>query len=435
MYISCLLCCVRSPLLVFAPTLVVPRNTSISYFKAGGKKRKQEDDDHDVSPPQSKKKRKLDLVEKDEKSGEVSSSVVFPEEEKEGRSVSGITSTVDNQQTFPKQTKTSDNEKPVVGKKVTPVKITLPKNSATTLGKSNKNISPGKTQPSLKKKSPNTSIKGKLVIHRAIIAKRDAIKSSTVTPVCQKGGILRSVPLSTHPVLVKDLKLARSQYNESVFHDRCVCPYCTYTGSTAVLVRRHISDAHKGKDPTVIDRLSYVRKQRCKTFYCWNPQCDFQTAVCEERESHVESTECGAIYEKLNGEPVPKVKEKKTPINKKSVNKINLQEQTNRQDVQGLLLSKAQDKNKSSPKTVTKETNDSSSVQTSESNGVQVQDKYEKLQQRILELLEENASHSMERAELLKCLENCTEFELSYILRGMAEDNEVICSGPVVILV
>ncbi len=242
-----------------------------------------------------------------------------------------------------------------------------------------------------KKKSPN---------------KESPAKDSMVTSVCQKGGILRSVPLSNHPILMKDLKGDKSA--DTSIEQRFVCPYCSSTSDVLDVIREHLAQAHKGKDPTVIDRLCYLRKQRCKTFCCWNPECTFRTAVCEEREAHIESGSCKEAYERLYGEPVPKVKEKKAPINKKFVKKVSQRESVLKKDPPPV-----QNKN----------------------YGVIDKVKSEKLKLRVLELFDKKRSQSLERREILRGLKSCSEEELSQILQIMAEDSEVVCSGSIVFIV
>ena len=327
----------------------------------GGRKRKQnEDENEEASPQRGKKRRKLDKEEKPMKTDElavsssyVPSETVFPEPQEVTR-----TDTVKNSHQSPMK---NSAKKPVTPKqKVATNDITATKRAKNT-------HSNEKAHSEQKKKQTNKVKKGKVVLHRAIKAKRDAIKSSTVTSVVQKGGILRSVQLSKHPVLLNDLKMERAKQTESVFQERYVCPYCTFVCESADPVRKHIDETHKRKDPTVIDRFRYVRKQRCKTFYCWNSECTYQTAVCEERESHTETSKCGAIYEQKFGEPVPKVKEKKTPVSKKSVKKLSVEEQT--------------------------------AVSNNESSGFG--DQTEKMRARVLKLFDEHKSQSLERIEIV----------------------------------
>ena len=259
-----------------------------------------------------------------------------------------------------------------------------------------------KGHSSKKMKQAGKVTKGKVVLDRAIKAKRDAIKMSTVTSVCQKGGILRSVQLSKHPILLNDSKMECTQQTESVFCERFICPYCTFTSEAAEPVRKHIDESHKRKDPTIIDRLCYVRKQWCKTFYCWNPECTFQTAVCEERESHTETSKCGDVYEQKYSEPVPKVKEKGTLVSKKAIKKMNMEE---------IAMSS-----------------------NNESNGLVATSKSEKMKVCILQLFNECKSESLEHAEILT-LDDCSKDELSRLLRDMAEESEVVCLGSLVFIV
>ena len=267
----------------------------------------------------------------------------------------------------------------------------------------------------------------------AIKSKKSEMKSSTVISVCQKGGILKSFQLSKHPILMGDVKMERAQQTESFFQQRYVCPYCTLTDESADPIRKHVLEVHKNCDPTVIDRLSYVRKQRCKTFYCWNPECDYQTSVCEERESHMETTRCGDIYERKFGEPAPRVKERRNPFPKKSSNEVSEKQSAASHTIKSEEVEETQ---VSDALPVVKRTRRGSRHGMSdERNGGMDENKVEQIKEHILKLFNEEKSQSLDRADILESLDDCSEEELSHVLSQMAEDNVVVYSGSIVFLV
>ena len=213
---------------------------------------------------------------------------------------------------------------------------------------------------------------------------------------------------------MNDLKMERAQQNEAVFQQRYVCPYCTLTSESADLIRKHLDEVHKNKDPTVIDRLSYVRKQRCKTFYCWNADCAYQSAVCEERDSHMETSRCGEIYEQKSGEQVPKVKEKRTPLPKISAIDIVDQQMTkvrtsNSKGTEGMHAGEAEPQVRKKKKP-SKLTFDEQSTAEPSDSGIN-ESKIDKIKKHILQLFNEQKSQSLERADILKSLIDCSEDE------------------------
>ncbi len=243
---------------------------------------------------------------------------------------------------------------------------------------------------SKKEKSPTSNIQEKHSIMKQVLTEKKDVRNSTVKPVPQKGGILRSVQLSNHPVLRRDQKM---DVDPSAL-DRYVCAYCAFSAENGELVRKHLAEEHKKQDPTVIDKLCFVRKQRCKTFHCWNPSCSFKTAVCEERETHMEATDCKSAYESLFGAPAPRVQEKKSY--KKSLKR--------------------------------------SDVEVASSNGDLDEERIEELREKVLALFKSKDVASMERADILKALKNCNDSDLTEVLRNMAQDSEIMCTESTVFL-
>ena len=411
----------------------------ISFFHSGSRKRKPEEVDDDEKSQQLKKKRKLNQGEKDGKEFAcgppvMQAEVVFPQPEVMSTSVS---SGKNLHKTLPKTCAKTVESKSLL-KISNTVKGEVHRDGNRLIIKTGVGHSRGKSHSVQKKEAAGKVSKGKIALVKAIKAKRDGMKSSTVTSVCQKGGILRSVQLSKHPILMNDLKMERAQQTEAVFQQRYVCPYCTLTSESADAIRKHLDETHEKKDPTVIDRLCYVRKQRCKTFYCWNPDCAYQTAVCEEREFHMETSRCGKIYEQKFDEQVPKVKEKRTPLPRKSILKIVDQERivvrtSSSKGTEEMRTGEAEPKVRKKKKPSKLTIGEQSTAEQNDS--VMDESKREKIRKRILQLFNEQKSQSLEREDILESLVDCSEDELSHVLCGMAEDNVVVYSGSNVFLV